>query len=160
MMYNVYIFLHLVGVILFLGGFLASLFLKMRAERTRNSGILAYSFSLINFNDKWFTPLSVLLILIGGFGAAARSGLSIFGTGWIFWSLILFGISGLIFVFKALPLQHQIEKLTGKGASAEEFDWQSYQKLASSWMTWAVIALFIVLGAFVLMVFKPVLAVP
>lgn len=160
MIYRLYIFLHLVGVVVFFGGFAASLFMKARAERTRNPEILSYTFSLINFNDKWFTPPSILFILVGGFGAALMAGLPVVGTGWIFWSLVLFGVSGLIFVFKALPLQHRIERMTGGGASSAAFDWTSYQKLSRSWTKWAAAAFLIVTSAFVLMVFKPALPAP
>ncbi len=160
MIYHLYLFLHLVGVVLFFAGFSAALFLKARAERTRDLKILAYTFSLINFNDTWFTPLSILLILAGGFGAAIMAGLPVVGTGWIFWSLVLFGGSGLIFVFRALPLQHRLEKMTGGAAASEAFDWTRYRQLSRSWTRWATSAFLIVVGAFVLMVFKPALPVP
>lgn len=160
MIYRLYVFLHLVGVVVFFGGFAASLFAKARAERTRDPKIIGYTFSLINFNDKWFTPFSIVLILVGGFGAALMAGLPVVGTGWILWSLVLFGVSGLIFVFRALPLQHRIERMTGGGASSGDFDWSSYQELSRSWTRWATGAFLIVVGAFVLMVFKPALLVP
>ena len=88
------------------------------------------------------------------------SELPVFGTGWIFWSLVLFGISGLIFVFRALPLQNRLEKITAGGASSGAFDWPGYQELARSWTRWATAAFLVVVGAFVLMVFKPELPVP
>jgi len=155
MLYQTFIFLHLVGVVLFFSGFTASLFVKSRADQSRDPRILHYSFSLINFNDKWFTPLSILLILVGGIGAAILAGLPIVRTGWIFWSLVLFGVSGLIFVFRALPLQHRIEKLAAEGVSSGAFDWPGYQGLSRSWTRWATTAFLMTVGAFVLMVFKP-----
>jgi len=148
---NLFVFLHLVGVVLFIGGFLSALLLHARANRTRDQRLIGYSFSVIDFNDKWFTPFSILLIMGGGFGAAAEAGLPIVGTGWIFWPLILFGFTGLLFVFRALPLQNRIVRL----AQADTFDWAAYDKLSRSWTRVAVPSFLIVAVAFVLMVFKP-----
>jgi len=155
MLYRTYVFLHLVGVVVFFSGFTASLFLKVRAERTGDLKILAYTFSLINFNDKWFTPASVLMILGGGFAAALTSGIPIAGTGWILWSLVLYGLSGLIFVTRALPLQQRLERMTKDAPSSVGFDWARYKKASVSWTRWATTAFLAVVGAFALMVFKP-----
>jgi len=159
-MYDFYIFLHLVGVVIFIGGFAASLFAKGRAESTRDPKILSHTYALINFNDKWFTPLSIVFILSGGFAASFAAGLPIVETGWILWSLVLYGISGIIFVLRALPLQHRLERMTSTSPSPEAFDWASYDHLSRAWTRWASAAFVLVIGAFVLMVFKPVLPSP
>jgi uncharacterized membrane protein len=159
MTYDIFVFVHLVGVVLFFAGFSASLFLRVRAERARDPKIIAYSFSLINFNDKWFTPPAVVLIVAGGFGAALVAGIPVVGTGWILWSLVLFGVSGLIFLFRALPLQKRIERLAAQDSDLGEFDWAGYRALSSVWSRWATTAFLAVVVAFVLMVFKPALPV-
>ena len=159
MIYDILVFVHLVGVVLFFAGFSSSLFLRFRADRARDPKIIAYSFSLINFNDKWFTPLAILLIVAGGFGAAIVAGLPVFGTGWILWSLVLFGVSGLIFLLRALPLQHRIERLAAAKSEFGELDWTNYRAVSSVWARWATTAFLAVVVAFVLMVFKPALPV-
>ena len=45
-------------------------------------------------SDRLFTVPGVFLILASGFFAAIRGGFPILGTGWILWTLVLFGISG------------------------------------------------------------------
>jgi len=157
MTYRLYMLLHLTGVVVFLGGFLAALFLAITASRIGNRSIRAYAFTVINYNDKWFTPLAVLLIVGGGFGASSAAGLPVVGTGWILWSLGLFILSGLIFVLRALPLQREIESLLGGIESAEDVDWSDYDGLVSTWKMWAIAAFLLVTTAFVLMVLKPAL---
>ncbi len=157
MRYEAFILIHLIGVVLFFSGFSGSLFMKMRAERTGDPRILAHTFAAMNVQDKWFTPLSILLIMVGGFGSASLAGLSVTGTGWIFWSLVLYGFSGLIFVLRALPLQHRIETLLSDGIASGELDWGGYQTLAKSWNFWAILAFTMVTITFVLMVLKPTL---
>jgi uncharacterized membrane protein len=153
-----YNLLHLAGVILFFAGFFGALLSQRFADRTHDSRIVAHTFRVMNFNDRWLTPVAIILILLGGFGAASRAGLSVVGTGWIFWSLVLFGISGVIFLTRALPLQLKIENLARRDPS--EFDWDAYGRLSRSWSRWAQSAFVAVLVALVLMVLRPHLPVP
>ena len=81
-MHRTLVFIHLVGVVLFLGGFSASLFLKFRADQKADRRILAHTLAQMNFNDRWLTPTAIVLIMIGGLGAARVSGLSVTATGW------------------------------------------------------------------------------
>jgi uncharacterized membrane protein len=153
-----YNLLHLVGVILFFAGFFGALLSQRFADRTQDPGIVAHTFKMMNFTDRWLTPIAIVLILVGGFGAASRTGLSIVQTGWILWSLVLFGISGVIFLARALPLQLRIESLAR--TEPTKFDWDTYRRLARSWSRWAHAAFLAVVVALVLMVLKPGLPVP
>jgi uncharacterized membrane protein len=153
-----YNLVHIVGVILFFAGFIGALLSQRFADRTQDHRIVAHTFRVMNFNDRWLTPIAIILILVGGFGAASRAGLSVVRTGWIFWSLVLFGISGVIFVARALPLQQRIEKLAG--AATSEFDWVAHGRLSRSWSRWAHLAFVAVLVALVMMVFRPHLPAP
>jgi len=153
--YRTFVFLHLVGVVLFFSGFSASLFLKFRADQTGERRILAHTLTQMNFNDRWLTPPAILLILVGGFGAAEVGGLSVTATGWLLWPLILFGISGAIFAGQALPLQLRLERLMSAPDASEGVDWAGYRDLSRRWTRWATVAFLLVSIAFVLMVFKP-----
>ena len=153
-----YKLLHIVGVILFFAGFVGALLSQRFADRAQDPRIVAHTFKIMNFNDRWLTPVSIVLILVGGFGAASRAGLSLVQTGWILWSLVLFGISGVIFLARALPLQHKIEEMATSGQ--DEFDWAAYGRLSRAWSKWAHLAFVAVLVALVLMVFRPSLPVP
>ncbi len=60
MVYHLFVFLHLVGVVFFVSGFVVGLLLRTSANRSRDRSTILYSFSIINYNDKRFMPTSIL----------------------------------------------------------------------------------------------------
>jgi uncharacterized membrane protein len=143
--------LHVIAVILFLGNITTGLYWKFHADRTTDPKIIAHAFEGIIRSDRWFTIPGVILIILAGVGAAIIGRLPILGTGWIFWSIVLFSISGLAFSFKVAPLQVRIVNLACK----EKMDWAHYHKLSRAWEFWGLVALLTPVGAVVLMVLKP-----
>jgi uncharacterized membrane protein len=147
--------LHLVAVVAFLGNITTGLFWKLHADRTRDPRIIAHTFDGIIRSDRWFTIPGVVLILVGGIGAAIVGGFPLLGTGWILWSIILFTVSGLAFVLRVAPLQSQLRALAQAGAGQGTFDWARYHRLARVWELWGAVALVTPVAALVLMVVKP-----
>jgi uncharacterized membrane protein len=69
--------------------------------------------------------------------------------------LVLFAVSGLVFVLRVAPLQVQLRALAQAGAEQGALDWGRYQRLARTWELWGAVALLTPLAALVLMVLKP-----
>ena len=136
---------------------MTGLFWKAHADRSADPRIIAHTFEGIIRSDRWFTVPCVVLILIGGFGAAIKGGLPILRTGWIFWSIVLFTLSGIAFSARVAPLQKQLAALARSGSSSNAFDWALYRTLSKQWEWWGVFALATPVAATVLMVFKPAL---
>jgi len=147
--------LHLVAVVAFLGNITTGLFWKLHADRTRDPRIIAHTFDGIIRSDRWFTIPGVVVILVGGIGAAIAGGIPLLGTGWILWSIVLFTISGLVFVIRVAPLQTQLRALAQAGAEQGSLDWARYHRLARTWELWGAVALVTPVAALVLMVLKP-----
>lgn len=147
--------LHLAAVVAFLGNITTGLFWKLHADRTRDPRIIAHTFDGIIRSDRWFTIPGVVTILVGGIGVAIVGGISLLGTGWIVWSIVLFTISGLVFVIRVAPLQTQLRALAQAGAEQGTFDWARYNRLARVWELWGAVALVTPVAALVLMVLKP-----
>lgn len=154
-MYQVYKLFHVLAVILFLGNIIAGLYWKFLADRTLSAPVIAHTFKGIIHSDRWFTIPSVFLITIAGILTAIKGGMPILGTGWILWSLVLFTISGLVFILRVVPLQERIANLTQAGVNSGAFDWSRYKSMSLAWEIWGGIALITPLGAVVLMVLKP-----
>ncbi|HEY7840612.1 MAG TPA: DUF2269 family protein [Gammaproteobacteria bacterium] len=148
--------LHVAAVIIFLGNIITGLFWHRHAARTRDPRILAHTMDGIIRSDRWFTIPGVVLIIIFGVAAAVLAGLPLLRTGWILWSLILFTLSGVAFMWKVAPLQRQLRDLALAGMNSG-FDYDAYHRLAGRWEFWGGIALATPLTALVLMVMKPVL---
>ncbi|MGH9260817.1 MAG: DUF2269 family protein, partial [Acidimicrobiales bacterium] len=133
--------LHIAAVILFLGNIITGLFWKLHADRARDARILAHTFDGIIRSDRWFTIPGVVLIVAGGVAAAIVGRMPLLGTGWILWSIVLFTISGVVFVLRVAPLQVELRALAQAGAEQGSFDWARYHRLARTWEIWGAVAL-------------------
>jgi uncharacterized membrane protein len=108
-------------------------------------------------SDRLFTMPGVLLIIASGVLAAIQGGFPIFGTPWILWTLVLFGISGLVFGVRLAPLQRRMRAFAEAGASGGPFDYAAYHRLSRQWDFWGAVATLTPLAGLALMVLKPAL---
>lgn len=146
---------HVIAVIAFLGNITTGLFWHAHAARTRDPRILAHTMDGIIRSDRLFTGPGVLGILVAGIWAAVEGDIPILGTGWIWWTLILFGVSGTVFVTRVAPLQRTLLGLATSGTASTTFDYEGYRRLALRWELWGALALVTPLAGLVLMVLKP-----
>ena len=93
--------------------------------------------------------MTVVVILVSGVLAAMQRGLSITGTGWIFWSLVALGFSGVVFVARLNGLQHRLE------AAGDGTDMPTRRRVLASWARWASVGTAAILVALGLMVLRP-----
>jgi uncharacterized membrane protein len=147
--------LHVLAVILFLGNITTGVFWKAHADRSRNPAIIANMLEGIIRADRLFTIPPILFMLIGGIGAAIKGDFPILGTGWIFWSIVLFTISGIAFMAQVAPLQRKMLALVRQGGNS--LQWPAYSSLSRKWGIWGAVALLTPAAAAVLMVMKPAL---
>src|SRR6266853_2129299 len=154
-MYLLFKLLHVASVIAFLGNITAGLFWHAHAARTRDPKLLAFTMDGIIRTDRLFTIPGVIGIIVSGFAAAIHGNFPILHTPWIFWTLVLFSVSGLIFTMRVVPLQRQMRALAESGAQSEAFDYARYHALALRWEIWGAAALLTPVGGLALMVLKP-----
>ncbi len=153
--YRLVILSHLVGVFAFLGTFVAAWLAYACARRTRSATRVAALYELVNAGDRWLTPMSVVVILVSGFLAASLRGLSVTGTGWILWSLIAFGVSGIVFVTRLSGLQRWLATSAESRREVGGDVAHAYRLALTSWARWATIGTAAVLIALGLMVLQP-----
>lgn len=144
---------HIVAVIIFMGNIYTGLFWMKQANKTNNLPVISFTMQNIIKSDRWFTIPGVLIITAGGIGAALYATTPILRTGWIFWPIILFTFSGIIFSAKLVPLQKKIYLLTGAAVN-DEFDWKNYRSQLKQWEMWGHIALIAPVAALIMMVLK------
>lgn len=145
--------LHIVAVIIFLGNIITGLFWMRIANKTNNLAIISFTMKGIITSDKWFTIPGVIIITAGGLSAAIEGGLPLLRTGWIFWSIVLFSLSGFVFTTKLGPLQKKIFQLT-ENTEVARFNKELYHASLKQWEVWGLIALLTPLAALVMMVLK------
>jgi uncharacterized membrane protein len=139
---------------LFLGNIITGLFWMHIAVKTKDIKIISFAMKGIIKADKYFTIPGVIVITAGGILAAIYGHFPILGTGWIFWSIIMFSISGLAFTIKLIPLQKRIYYFTLNKETSTDFDWINFRRLYAAWDTWGLIALITPLAAFAMMILK------
>jgi len=154
-MYLLFKLLHVVAVIAFLGNITTGLFWHAHAARTRNPRLLAHTMDGIIRSDRLFTIPGVIGMISSGVAAAIYGDFPILHTGWILWTLVLFSVSGLIFMLRVVPLQRQLRALAAAGVESGAFEYARYHALAVRWEVWGAVALLTPVVGLVLMVLKP-----
>lgn len=155
-MYLLMKLLHIVAVIAFLGNIATGLFWHMHAARSRDPRLLAHTVDGIIRSDRLFTVPGVVAIIVTGIVAAILGGLPLLRTGWILWTLVLFGVSGFAFMAFVAPLQRRMLALAQAGTSGS-FDYAGYASVVRRWEIWGAVALLTPAAGLVLMVLKPAL---
>jgi uncharacterized membrane protein len=147
--------IHVIAVVLFLGNIITGVFWHKHAERTRDPRLIAHTMAGVIRSDRLFTMPGVFVILASGIFAAIQAGLPLLGTHWILWTIVMFAISGAVFMVKLGPLQRTMQKLAADGVASGLFDFTAYQRLSKQWDFWGAIATLAPLIGVALMVLKP-----
>lgn len=132
MTYLIWKLVHVISVDLFLGNIITGLFWAAQAHRSRDPRLIAATFEGIIRSDRWFTIPGVIGIVVAGMAGAINGRIPILGTGWIFWSIVLFSISGVLFAGWVAPLQRRIHDIAGDAAGFEK-KWSTYATLYRRW---------------------------
>jgi uncharacterized membrane protein len=154
--YLLFKMIHICAVIIFLGNIITGLFWMRHAVNSNNRLLISHTMKGIIQSDKWFTIPGVIIITAGGILAAIHGHYPILKTGWIFWSIFLFAVSGIVFAWKVAPLQQKIYKMTREAPDGEKgkSEWRVFIKQYKAWELWGAIALATPLAALALMILK------
>ncbi len=94
-------------------------------------------------------------IIAAGVALALYGHFPLLKTGWIFWTLVLFAISGIVFGARIAPMQRELKAIAEHGVHGN-FDYARYRALAIRWEIWGAVALLTPVAGLALMVLKPV----
>jgi len=156
-MYLLLKLLHVIAVIAFLGNITTGLFWHAHVARSGDPRLLANVMRGIIRSDQIFTMPGVIGIIVSGVATAMLGGFPILGTGWIFWTLVLFAISGVVFAIQVAPLQKRLLALAEQAVPSQHFDEREYRALALRWEIWGALSLATPFAGLALMVLKPAL---
>ncbi len=154
-MYIILKILHVTAVVIFLGNLITGILWKLHGDQTENPVIIRHTIAGLIRADRWFTIPGVVLILVGGFGAAMVGGLPLLRTHWILLGIILFSVSGIAYMARVVPLQQQMLRVARSGVESGKLDWDKYRALSRSWNVWGTIALLAPVLAMIAMIAKP-----
>lgn len=153
-MYEVLKFLHVLGVIILVGNVTITAFWKVFADMSRVPSVIAHAQDGVIFADWIFTLTGIVLILVGGFGAAYVAGMPMFGLSWLVVGEILFAVSGLIWIGILIPLQIRQARAARAFRDGGQIP-DGYWRDARAWLVWGVIATVPLVAAIYVMIVKP-----
>jgi uncharacterized membrane protein len=152
--YLLFKIIHLLAVVAFLGNITIGLFWMKWAYKANNVGYLQHTVKGIIAADKIFTLPGVVIITAGGIMAAIKGSYPLLGTGWIFWSIILFTLSGIMFMAKVGPLQTKMKNYLEQSIGSNSYDKAQFTRYMKEWEWWGALSLLTPLLAFLLMILK------
>lgn len=149
-----WLFLHVLGVVLFLGNIAVTAVWKVLADRTKSPPVVAYAQRLVTITDVAFTATGVVLILVSGQVMAEDFGGVFSGPAWLTIGWSLFIASGVIWLGALIPIQVLQARLARGFATAEVVP-ERYRRLSLLWSVFGALATILPLAALALMVLKP-----
>ncbi|CAG7626466.1 DUF2269 family protein [Paenibacillus allorhizosphaerae] len=134
-----WLFLHVLGVILFVGNIMTAAFWKVRADIGGNAEVIHSAAKNVMLADYCFTLPGLLLIIVSGNVMAVQAGHSFSGFNWLTSSLFLFAITGIIWLAVLIPLQRRMIRYSrealGTGAISAD-----YKRASKSWAIYGTAA--------------------
>ncbi len=146
MAYDVLKLLHVLGVVLLLGNVTVTSIWKLYADGTRDPVVIAFAQRLVTITDWFFTFWGILLLVIGGYGAAWIGGLDVLRDDWILWSEVLFALAGALWLFLLVPIQVKQARMArefGRGTPIPD----AYWRLGRLWIVWGLVATILLVAA-------------
>ncbi len=152
---NLWLTLHLVGVVLFVGNIVTAAFWKVRADIGRNPVVVRDAARSVMLADFIFTLPGIALITVSGIAMAHKSGIPMNESNWLTISLAVFGATGLIWGAVLIPLQramirHSEASVAGGSLSSE------YRRVSRLWAVFGTAAALLPIVVLALMIAKPV----
>jgi uncharacterized membrane protein len=137
--YDILKTLHILGVVILMGNVTVTSIWKLYADRTRDARVIAFAQRLVTITDWFFTFWGIVLLIVGGYGAAWTAGMDVLRDDWIVWSEIMFAIAGGIWLFVLVPIQIRQARMAREFADGRPIP-DAYWRLGRWWIAGGLIA--------------------
>jgi uncharacterized membrane protein len=151
--YDWYLFLHIFGVVLFVGNIIVTGAWMYLAERTRETAVLRFASRVVNWADVAFTAPGIILIVIGGLTISSNRWGGPLATGWLMAGATLFLASGVVWIAFLIRYQDKMIKLTEGSGGGAELPKEFFSTL-HRWYFWGAVATILPIAASIFMVVK------
>lgn len=148
---------HVVASTLFAGGMASDLVAHAYWRKQVFPASARLLFGKFVFADTWLTPIMIVSILGSGFWMIWASGMNPLQSLWLGASLVLFGLSGIAFGARLMPLQKAIyvQSQSSKDRSPAPTEREALTRLDAQWNRWALVIGVLTLVVLLLMIGKP-----
>lgn len=151
---NLLLLLHVLGVVIMVGNIITAAFWMIRANMSGNVSVMYQSVKNVMLADYVFTIPGIILIVLSGNLMAFQGGHSMYGFNWLTSSLVLFSITGVIWLGILIPLQRAMIRSCEEGLVAGSVP-PRFKKVSLYWNIFGTIATLIPIVVLYLMINKP-----
>lgn len=151
--YSTLKFIHLLGVVLFLGNIIVTALWKSLADASGRPPVIAFACRLVVITDLVFTAPGVLLIAIGGMGMLHAGGITLADRPHLMDGIYLFIAAALIWLLALIPIQRRMARISKTSAEAGHDSLpRIYYAVSKLWMGLGILATLLPIGTLWLMV--------
>lgn len=150
---NLWLTLHVIGVVLAVGNIITAAFWKVRADWTENPVIIHQAVRNVMVADYAFTLPGILLIAVSGGVMAERGGIPLSALNWLTLSLILFAASGILWAAVLIPLQRRMIRASAACLESGTIS-AAYRSASRSWAVFGTVATLLPIAILYLMISK------
>lgn len=150
---NLWLTLHVAGVVLFVGNIITAAFWKVRADLTNNPSEIHSAARNVMLADYVFTFPGLALVIVSGIAMAVSAGLPLMGLNWLTLSLMLFAVTGVIWLGVLIPLQRRMIRISAQCIDSGSISTE-YRSVSRSWAVFGTAATLLPVVILYLMVAK------
>ncbi len=152
-MMGIWLFMHIIGAVLFIGNIIMAAYWKLGADRSGNLAVIHKSASDVMRADYVFTIPGIALLLTSGHVMADQYGYDIFSWSWLGISYGLLILSGVLWAVVLLPTQRRMIREAALSLQQNRLT-EGYRKASMRWNAFGSVATILPLTVLLLMVFK------
>lgn len=152
-LHDFYKSLHILGAVLFLGNIIITGIWMFLAEKSKNVPVIQFATKAVNWMDVFFTAPGAAMILLSGLVQAPHHG-GVYTQSWILMGLILFSLSGVIWLIFLIPDQHRLINLSHQLTKTGKLPTRFFQVL-HRWYFWGILATILPIISLIVMILKP-----
>ncbi len=147
------LFVHLFGAVIFLGNIITAAFWKIRADVKGDAALIHSAAKNVMLADFVFTLPGLILIIVSGALMAAEAGYPMSGFNWLTLSLILFALTGVLWLGVLLPIQRGMIRLSAQALQSGVIP-KAYRRASLYWAVFGTIATLLPVAILYLMITK------
>lgn len=131
------LFLHLLGAVIFLGNIITAAFWKVRADVKGDPAFIHHTVKNVMLADFAFTLPGLVLLTFSGIMMAVQAGYSLSGFNWLTFSLILFAITGILWLALLLPVQRSMIRHSAQSIEMGRLS-EGYRRASLYWTIFGI----------------------
>lgn len=148
------LFLHMLGVLFLVGNIVTAAFWKVKADLQGDLNVIHHAVKNVMLADYIFTLPGLVLLMVTGILMAVKAGYAMSGLNWLTLSLILFSVTGLIWLALLLPLQRSMIRHSAQALETGVLT-KAYRRASLNWAIFGTIATLLPVVIMYMMIAKP-----